>query len=186
MSSNWQLWAPYVPLMALLVWAAVSDIRARVIRNWLTVSLMLSGLIQSVGPAPTVGPGWAALGLLTGFALLVMPFAVGAIGGGDVKLMAGIGAWLGPVAVFQIFCVEAVIGLGIVLVQATASGKLAALFRNSAVLAVNLAHVGSLGVEHAEQSGKQLTSVDRPLPYAVPTLAAAALVVWYTVVGGRS
>ena len=36
-----------VPLFALLVWAAVTDLRERKIRNWLTLSLMASGLAQS-------------------------------------------------------------------------------------------------------------------------------------------
>ena len=182
----WTLLAPYAPLMALLVWAAVSDVRARLIRNWLTGSLVLSGLLQSLGPTATVPLWMSALGLLAGLGLLIFPFAVGAVGGGDVKLLAGIGAWVGPLAVFQVFCAEAVIGLAVVLAQAAAAGKLRALFRNSAALACSLAHVGSLGVEHAEASGKQLRSVDRPLPYAVPTLAAVAVVLWVTVVGGRS
>ena len=102
-----------------------------------------------------------------------------------MKLLAGIGAWVGPMAVCQIFLAEAVIGLGIVLAQAAAAGKLRLLFRNSAAMAVNLAHVGTLGADHAEQAGRTLTSIDRPLPYAVPTLAAAVLVVLVNVVGGH-
>lgn len=177
---------PFVPLLAMLAWAAVADWRTRLIRNWLTVSLMLGGLMQSFGPAATVTPADAALGWLVGFALLFFPFAVGALGGGDVKLLAGIGAWVGPLAVFQIFCAEAVIGLIIVLAQAAAAGKLRQLFRNSAVLAVSLAHVGDLGVEHAEASGRQLRSVDRPLPYAVPTFAAVLVVLAMRMAGGAS
>jgi prepilin peptidase CpaA len=177
---------PFVPLLALLAWAAIADWRTRLIRNWLTVSLMLGGLMQSFGPAATVTPGDAMLGWLVGFGLLFFPFAVGAIGGGDVKLLAGIGAWVGPLAVFQIFCAEAVLGLMVVMAQAAAAGKLRMLFRNSAVLAVNLAHVGNLGVEHAEVSGRQLRSVDRPLPYAVPTFAAVLLVLAIQMAGGAA
>jgi prepilin peptidase CpaA len=175
---------PYAPLLALLVWAAVEDARHRVIRNWLTVSLILSGLLQSIGPAGTVSPGASALGILTAFGLLIVPFAVGAVGGGDLKMLAGIAAWVGPLPVLEIFVIEKVIGLAIVLVQAGAAGKLRALFRNSAVLAVNLAHVGSLGVDHARESGQTFRSIDRPLPYAVPTLAATALVLWVTIFSG--
>ena len=182
---HWHLLVPYAPLAALLVWAAVSDVRTRLIRNWLTVSLMLGGLLQSCFAGGTVRPGAAALGLLVGFGLLIVPFALGALGGGDVKLLAGIGAWVGPTAVFQIFLAESVIGLGIVLAQAAAAGKLRLLFRNSAAMAVNLAHVGTLGADHAEQVGRKLTSIDRPLPYAVPTLAAAVLVIVANVAGGH-
>jgi prepilin peptidase CpaA len=182
--SAWANLLSYAPLLVLLCWAAVGDLRARVIRNWLTFSLMITGLIQSVGPAATVTPGAAALGLLTGFGLLLMPFAIGAIGGGDVKLLAGIGAWVGPIAVFQIFAVEAVIGMGIVLAQAAASGRLKALFQNSAVLALNMAHADRLGTDHLQKTAQHCRSIDRPLPYAVPTLAATLLVLALTLLRG--
>lgn len=170
---------PFVPLLALLVWAAIDDVRHRLIRNWLTVSLMLGGIMQACLPGGTISPWQSLLGILTAFALLVVPFALNAVGGGDLKLMAGIAAWVGPIPVIAIFLAEKVIGLGIVLVQAAAAGRLRQLFRNSAVLAINLAHVRSLGVEHAEQSGREFRSIDRPLPYAVPTLIATAMYLMY-------
>jgi prepilin peptidase CpaA len=175
---------PYVPLVALLCWAAIGDLRARVIRNWLTLSLMLSGLVQSFLPGATVSPGNAFLGLLVGLGLLILPFAIGAIGGGDVKLLAAIGAWVGPLACFQIFAVEAVIGMGIVLAQAAAAGRLAALFRNSAILALNMAHADRLGADHLQKTGQHCRSIDRPLPYAVPTLVATVLVIVFIVIRG--
>lgn len=174
---------PFVPLLALLVWAAIEDARHRLIRNWLTVSLMLGGLMQSCLPGGSISPWHSLLGILTAFALLVLPFAIGAVGGGDLKLMAGIAAWVGPVPVIAIFLAEKVIGLAIVLVQATAAGRLRELFRNSAVLAVNIAHVRSLGVEHTESTGRQFRSIDRPLPYAVPTLIATAMYLMYATQG---
>jgi len=68
-------------------------------------------------------------------------------------------------------------------VQAGVAGRLKELFRNSAVLAVNIAHVGSLGVDETQESGKQFRSIDRPLPYAVPTLAATAMYLLYSLGG---
>src|SRR3982751_5850643 len=114
----------YAPLLALLSWAAVQDVRTRRIRNWLTFSLALCGLAQSFAPNPTVAPMDAALGLLTGFALTVPLFAIGALGGGDVKLMAAIGAWLGPWPALQVFLGRAVVGMVIVLCQAGMAGRL--------------------------------------------------------------
>ena len=167
---------PLVPLLALLAWAAVADARTRRIRNWLTASLVLTGWAHHAAGG-VGGAAWSVAGLLVGFGLTVGPFALGAIGGGDVKLLAGIGAWVGPVGVVAVFAVEAVIGMAIVLVQATAAGRLRVLSVNSLVVAVNLAHVRQVGVAHARATGLACRSVDRPLPYAVPTAVAVAVLV---------
>ena len=173
---------PYFPLLALLCWAAVQDVRTRRIRNWLTLAIAAGGLLQSFGHdfglMRTVPPSASVLGLLTGLGLPLLLFAIGALGGGDVKLLAGIGAWVGPAAVVHVFLAEAVIGMLIVLAQAAASGRLRVLVRNSTVVAINLWHMGDLGVRHVEQTGRSCRSVDRPLPFAVPVLAATLLVLY--------
>jgi prepilin peptidase CpaA len=168
---------PLLPMLALLVWAAVQDLHSRRIRNWLTLALMCAGLANSFLPTAAVSPMQAGLGLAAGFALPFVLFALGALGGGDVKLLAGIGAWVGPVAVVQVFLVAAVVGLVIVLGQCAWQGRLLALFRNSALLAINLANIGSVGVKHASETGRACRSIDRPLPYAVPVLLATLIVV---------
>ena len=165
-----------VPLLALLAWAAVGDARTRRIRNWLTLSIVLTGYAHHA-TGGLGGVAWATAGLLVGFGLTVGPFAVGAIGGGDVKLLAGIGAWVGPAGVVAVFAAEAVLGMAIVLAQAAAAGRLRALSVNSLMVAVNLAHVRQVGVAHAKATGLACRSVDRPLPYAVPTALAVAILV---------
>jgi prepilin peptidase CpaA len=168
---------PLVPLFALLIWAAVEDARVRRIRNWLTLSMALTGFAHQGGHV-----GAAAAGLGVGFGLTVGLFILGAVGGGDVKLMAGVGAWLGPWGALAVFLVEAVIGMVIVVAQAATAGRLRQLSRNGALLAVNLIHIREVGVDHAKATGLSHTTVDRPLPYAVPTglavfvLALAGLV----------
>jgi prepilin peptidase CpaA len=162
---------PLVPLFALLVWAAVEDARVRRIRNWLTLSMVLTGFAhQGLG-----GFGSAAGGAGLGFALTVGLFVLGAVGGGDVKLMAGVGAWVGPAGVLGVFVVEAVLGMAIVLAQAAAAGRLRQLSRNSLLVAVNLVHVRQVGIDHARATGLASTAVDRPLPFAVPTGVAVLL-----------
>ena len=54
------------------------------------------------------------------------------------------------------------------------------LLRNSAVLLVNLWHWSDVGTAHLVETGRGSRSVDRPLPYAVPVLAATILVVALT------
>lgn len=166
---------PAIPLLLMLTWAAIQDLRTRRIRNWLTFSIILTGIAQSLIGHGIVSPAGSLLGLLVGFVLPLALFALGAVGGGDVKLLAGVGAWLGPWAAFEVFCAEAVIGMVIVLAQAVAQGRLRVLSRNSAVLALNLVHVNQVGLQHATATGKSCRSIDKPLPYAVPVLLAVAI-----------
>jgi prepilin peptidase CpaA len=166
----------WLPLLGLLAWAAIQDLRARRIANWLTYLLALSGLAVSFVPLHPVTPLQSLLGLAAGFGLAFVLFGLGAVGGADVKLLAGVGAWIGLWPVFLVFIVEAVLGLVIVLTQAVCQGRLRTLTRNSTVLMLNLVHIGDLGVDHVTQTGQSCRSVDRPLPYAVPVLLATAAV----------
>jgi prepilin peptidase CpaA len=167
------------PVVVLLALAAFIDWRIRRIPNWLTFTLVLSGLAQSiVMPGATISPGSAMLGLLTGFVLIFPLYALGAVGGGDVKLLAGIGAWFGPQAAVAVFAVEAVTGMLMAVAQAARQGKAQLLLQNSALVAVNLAHVHELGLEHVRQTGQACRSIDRPLPYAVPVTIAVMILLF--------
>lgn len=167
-----------IPLLLFSAIAAMIDVRHRRIPNWLSLTLAFSGLAQSFLPASQMSPGLAALGALIGFVLCFIPFAFGAMGGGDVKLMAGVGAWLGPWPVLGVFAVAAIIGMMIVLVQALVEGRLNRLLRNTALVTVNMIHVRQVGMEHTKATGQSCRSVDKPLPYAVPVFVAVLAVVF--------
>lgn len=167
---------PLVPLIGLLVCAAAFDLRSRRIPNWLTLGVILCGIAQSFTLFKTVTPGQACLGFLAGFTLPFVLFAMGALGGGDVKLLAGVGTWLGVAGALGVFVAAAVVGLVLVLCQALWQRRLPQLLRNSAVLVVNLVHLNEVGMEHAVATGRSCRSVDRPLPYAVPILVGTLLV----------
>ena len=80
--------------------AAVTDVRCRRIPNWLTLPACVSGM----GYHALNGNFYTALqGLLTGFFLLVLPYAFRAVGGGDVKLLAAAGSWTGVPGVVSLF-----------------------------------------------------------------------------------
>jgi prepilin peptidase CpaA len=163
-----------VPAFALLVWAAVTDLHSRRIPNWLTFSLALGGLAQAIAFGALSTPLASVLGLCVGFIIPFVLFALGALGGGDVKLLAGVGAWFGPQAALNVFVIAALVGAVMVVAQALAQRRGKVLIRNTAVLAVNLAHVRDVGLEHTKATGQSCRSVDRPLPYAVPVLIALA------------
>ncbi|HEX2971863.1 MAG TPA: A24 family peptidase [Tepidisphaeraceae bacterium] len=172
---TWYTLVVFAPLLAMLLWAAMIDVRHRRIPNWLTLAIAATGLMQTFTASATVGPTQSLLGLLTGLGLTILLFALGALGGGDVKLIAAAGTWIGPERIFNVFLAAAIVGMVIVLAQATWQGRLRTLFRNAVLLLINLIHIQELGAEHAQATGASCRSVDRPLPYAVPVLIATAM-----------
>ncbi|MGB0680502.1 MAG: A24 family peptidase [Polyangiales bacterium] len=98
---NWFFWSEMVVLLLTLV-AAYTDLRGGVIPNWLTVPAFGLGLVATTLAALWHGSslGWALLHTAAGVcACALVPFLMfrqDALGGGDLKLLAAIGAWLGP------------------------------------------------------------------------------------------
>jgi prepilin peptidase CpaA len=100
----------FVALAAGALVATVVDIRTRRIPNALTATMAGIG----VGFAATGTSGVSLLASFAGFALgfaLMMPgHALGATGAGDVKLMAAVGAMVGPGTVVTAFLFTAIAG----------------------------------------------------------------------------
>lgn len=166
----------YGPLLAALVWAAAEDVVSRRIRNALAFSLLAAGVTQSFLPLHTVSPLTSFYGVLAGVGLVLVMYILGGMGGGDLKLMGAVGAWLGPVGILNVFLVAAVFGMVVVLAQAAWQGRLRALARNSTVLAINLAHVNELGVDHVAEVGETTSAIEKPIPYAVSVLVGVVMV----------
>src|SRR5689334_15346698 len=96
---------PLVLACAATLAAAGTDSRTGRIPNWLTLPLLPAGLALGFVEAGLLGLGSAALGCVLCFAVPfgLLHFSRGkAIGGGDVKLFAGLGALLGPGAGLQV------------------------------------------------------------------------------------
>jgi len=86
---------------ALLLAAVGYDLRSRRIPNYLTLPAMALGLVVSLAQGGFSGAADSALGLLLGGALLLPLFALGKFGGGDVKLLAAVGALRGASFVWR-------------------------------------------------------------------------------------
>lgn len=85
----------YIGCAFFLVTAFVTDIRSMKIPNNLSLSAIVIGLLYHC-----IGEGWngfifSGRGLVVGFGILLIFYSLGAVGGGDVKLFGGIGAWTG-------------------------------------------------------------------------------------------
>ena len=120
-----------VLLLVLVLVASVYDVRYRRIPNWLTASGALAGLILNAfleTPAPAVlsfaGLLFALKGLGLAFGVYLLLYAIRAMGAGDVKLMAAVGALVGAQNWFGIFLVAAILGGVTALVMSLARGRL--------------------------------------------------------------
>src|SRR6186713_1022821 len=103
--------------------AVVTDVRTRRIPNWLTGAIAAAGFGMAFGGG-TVTPLGAALGLLAGLLLMMPGHIIGATGAGDVKLMAAVGAVVGPGMALRAFVLTAVVGGVFALAVALRRGRL--------------------------------------------------------------
>jgi prepilin peptidase CpaA len=184
---SWQNLALYAPLLVLVGYAALTDLRVRRIPNWLTLTVALAGVAQGFTPLAVTTVKDSLLGLLVGFGVTFLLYIMGGRGAGDVKLTAGIGAWLGPWPVILVLIVAAVVSLLAALASSAARGNLRDLFRSTGMMLINLVHVRRLGVRQTIESGQEGSSANfRPLPNAVSMLlGTVAVVIWMSGRGVR-
>ena len=100
----------FVALFVGLIIATIVDLRTRRIPNVLTGSMLGVGMGFAAFGLGKISLGAAALGCVVGLVLMLPGHALGATGAGDVKLMAAVGAILGPVMVLNAFLFTAVAG----------------------------------------------------------------------------
>lgn len=113
--------------------AVVTDVRSRRIPNWLTGAIAAAGFGLAFGGG-VVTPGRAALGLLVGLLLMMPGHVIGATGAGDVKLMAAIGAVVGPDVAVRSFLYSAVAGGVFAIAVAARRGVLASTLQDTSRL----------------------------------------------------
>ena len=91
--------------------ATVTDLQKRKIPNWLTVSAAVLGLVFHVSTSGVSGLWFSLGGFGTGFGMLLVLWLIGGGGGGDVKLMGAIGAWLGPMNTLLVFVLSVIFAI---------------------------------------------------------------------------
>lgn len=109
-----------------LVAATVIDIRSRRIPNQLTAGMAAIGIALAVSGTSGVSTGESIAGIFIGLLLMMPGHALGATGAGDVKLMAAVGAIVGPAMVMSAFLFTAVAGGVLAVIVAVRRQRLAA------------------------------------------------------------
>jgi len=154
--------------------ACFTDLKSRRVPNVLTFGATLAALIWGTVNGGVAGLGWAAGGWAAGLAVFLPFFLLRGIGGGDVKLMAALGAWLGPVAALWVAAFAALAGGPLAVIVAASSGYLRQAFSNIWGL-VTFWRVMGL----TPHPGLNLENEAAPrLPYALPIFVGLMVTLW--------
>ncbi|WP_253701314.1 prepilin peptidase [Bacillus sp. FJAT-29814] len=97
-------------LVTILLISLYTDVKKRKILNIVTLPSILLGFVIHIISNGLDGFLFSGKGFLTGLGLLIIPYLLGGMGAGDVKLMAAIGALAGTSFVFYSFIYTALIG----------------------------------------------------------------------------
>jgi len=166
-----------VVLVAALV-AAATDIWKFKVYNALTLPLLVSGLLYHAFRAELAD---SLLGVLFGFAALIVLYIIGGMGAGDVKLMAAVGAWLGMPLTFYVFIASSlaagVYSIGLVVW----TGQVGETAVNLQILWLRLASVGRyLGSDDkVESEVRRSDRRKRIIPFAaMVAIGLVATLIW--------
>jgi prepilin peptidase CpaA len=92
--------------------AALLDLKRFRVPNRLTISVGLLGISFYAILFGWTGFVFSATGWITGFLLLITFFLIGVMGAGDIKLLAAVGAWVGPANSMRV-CLIACLAAGV-------------------------------------------------------------------------
>ena len=173
LANHWPIWL----VSAVLVLAAIVDgVRLRV-PNWVTYPLIAAGWLYSGVAFGWAGLGWSLGGTAVGLALLLPAYAVGGMGAGDVKLLAGVGAWIHATHTFHAFCVSAIVGAVLAVAMVAwqgAWGKHIAQFQSIVMEFLTIRNPEQLAAIAAQRKSSMLL-----LPYGIPiTIGTIAYFAW--------
>ncbi len=128
-------------LVSLVLVAALFDLKWRRIPNWLTVFGWTFGLTLRTYESGWPGLKEALMGSGLALCVYVVMFALHAMGGGDVKLMAAVGAFTGPMQWLSVFALAALAGGAFALVSIFTRGEAARVVSNIGTIIWELVHL---------------------------------------------
>jgi prepilin peptidase CpaA len=173
---------PAVPIMIVLLAAfvaAVTDVWKFKVYNALTVPLLVSGLLYHGFRGDLFN---SLVGILFGFAALITLYLVGGMGAGDVKLMAGVGAWLGMPLTFYVFIASSLAAGIYSLLLVVLTGKVSETVVNLHIVWLRLSSIGRY-LAADDRVEKEVLRSDRRrriIPFAaMVAIGIVATLLWF-------
>jgi prepilin peptidase CpaA len=162
----------YIVAIGVGVISCATDVRSRRIPNVLTFGAAIAGVMFHA----TWGHGvlFSMEGWAVATAAFILPFALGGLGAGDVKLLGALGAWLGPMNALWLSLYTGIAGGVLSVVVATYYGYLGQALSNVRLL---VTHWQVCGIEPVHEISLEGSSGPR-LAYALPIFAGLVLTLW--------
>lgn len=156
------------------VLACITDFRSRRIPNVLTFGASAAAIVFFGFTNGWAGSLWSLAGWAVGCGLFLPWFLLGGMGAGDVKLLAALGAWVGPATAVWVALYAGIAGGVLAVVVSLYGGGLTKVLSNVWGL---LMFWRVMGVQpHPELTLR--TGQGPRLPYAFPITAGAVVVLW--------
>ena len=154
--------------------ACVYDLRSRRIPNALTFGAAAAACAAALATGGSAALVSSMTGWLVGLLLFLPVYALGGMGAGDVKLLAAIGAWLGPLDVFYAALYTGIAGaaLAIVIMYTHRCARQTLSNLNMLLLHWRVAGVTTLAPLTLE------TSTSPKLAYALPMMIGTVMAAW--------
>lgn len=166
-----------VPLL-LAIWMAWRDVKTLRIPNYLTFGCALAGLGFQLGFNGWSGLADGFLGMILGFGLLIPFYIKGGLGAGDVKALAGLATWLGPLQTLYLFIYMGISGGILAVFYLWWKGLLWTKIRQIWEFLVNFVLLTLLKSRPALLGSATPVAKSEGIPYAVPLAMGMAILCW--------
>jgi len=154
--------------------ATITDLRSRRIPNWLVFPLMILGLLLCSWLRGWHGFEKSIEGFGLGLLIYGILFAVGGMGMGDVKLVAAIGAWIGPGQLLIALVITGIVGGMMALCIAVWGGFLKEVMRGAVNVFLGWSKLGLRSHPELVLSNPR----EHKMPYA-PAIAVGTLMSFF-------
>ena len=166
--------ASYLFVALTAVAGCLHDLWNRRIPNYLTFGSAVLAVVYAGLTSGWPGVGAGVAGWILGVALFLPFFALRGMGAGDVKLLAALGAWVGPVELLTLTFYTAIVGGVMALIVVIWKRRLAETFGNVGLLLCTWRVGGVKPVTELSLDNKNSAR----LAYGVPIAIGALLTIW--------